>query len=114
MIALFLILAFIGLGFFGFKLMNDSDQVAATQPEAEAVTGVEASDQKVTPYFTVTGKVLLGDGATVSGTKVTWLKFAGLETDTDPGQPVIRRKSCLLYTSPSPRDRQKSRMPSSA
>ena len=26
------------------------------------------------------------------------------------GQPI----SCLLYTSPSPRDRQKSRMPSSA
>ena len=27
---------------------------------------------------------------------------------------VERRISCLLYTSPSPRDRQKSRMPSSA
>ena len=27
------------------------------------------------------------------------------------GQP---RRDCLLYTSPSPRDRQKSRMPSSA
>ena len=27
---------------------------------------------------------------------------------------LLRRKSCLLYTSPSPRDRQKSRMPSSA
>ena len=26
----------------------------------------------------------------------------------------IKKKSCLLYTSPSPRDRQKSRMPSSA
>ena len=26
----------------------------------------------------------------------------------------IQYKSCLLYTSPSPRDRQKSRMPSSA
>ena len=26
----------------------------------------------------------------------------------------INRKVCLLYTSPSPRDRQKSRMPSSA
>ena len=26
----------------------------------------------------------------------------------------IDRKTCLLYTSPSPRDRQKSRMPSSA
>ena len=35
----------------------------------------------------------------------------GVATDGD-----IRRKllSCLLYTSPSPRDRQKSRMPSSA
>ena len=27
---------------------------------------------------------------------------------------IIKSKSCLLYTSPSPRDRQKSRMPSSA
>ena len=27
---------------------------------------------------------------------------------------LTRYKSCLLYTSPSPRDRQKSRMPSSA
>ena len=27
---------------------------------------------------------------------------------------VEKLKSCLLYTSPSPRDRQKSRMPSSA
>ena len=29
-------------------------------------------------------------------------------------EAVIRGPSCLLYTSPSPRDRQKSRMPSSA
>ena len=29
-------------------------------------------------------------------------------------QPDIYAKHCLLYTSPSPRDRQKSRMPSSA
>ena len=28
--------------------------------------------------------------------------------------PVVLDKGCLLYTSPSPRDRQKSRMPSSA
>ena len=27
---------------------------------------------------------------------------------------ILERKTCLLYTSPSPRDRQKSRMPSSA
>ena len=34
-----------------------------------------------------------------------------LEDNT--GQPVIT-KDCLLYTSPSPRDRTRSRMPSSA
>ena len=27
---------------------------------------------------------------------------------------ILHRHACLLYTSPSPRDRQKSRMPSSA
>ena len=32
---------------------------------------------------------------------------------TDPGRSLFL-KYCLLYTSPSPRDRQKSRMPSSA
>ena len=32
--------------------------------------------------------------------------------DTEPDLGYIH--SCLLYTSPSPRDRQKSRMPSSA
>ena len=44
-----------------------------------------------------------------------------LEPDTgrkfweyDPGVNLERSYSCLLYTSPSPRDRQKSRMPSSA
>ena len=31
-----------------------------------------------------------------------------------PGELCTRGYSCLLYTSPSPRDRQKSRMPSSA
>ena len=36
-----------------------------------------------------------------------WLKFKG-------GKGVATYVGCLLYTSPSPRDRQKSRMPSSA
>ena len=30
------------------------------------------------------------------------------------GREALKLRSCLLYTSPSPRDRQKSRMPSSA
>ena len=33
---------------------------------------------------------------------------------TEGAKLIIRHNTCLLYTSPSPRDRQKSRMPSSA
>ena len=32
----------------------------------------------------------------------------------DPNEAPTVPQACLLYTSPSPRDRQKSRMPSSA
>ena len=39
---------------------------------------------------------------------------AGIETHTDTNILSVEADGCLLYTSPSPRDRQKSRMPSSA
>ena len=49
----------------------------------------------------------------------------GVKKNVDPGDKIVTiyivdieavdtRYTCLLYTSPSPRDRQKSRMPSSA
>ena len=41
------------------------------------------------------------------------IAVAGRMTTADRGLAVVLT-SCLLYTSPSPRDRQKSRMPSSA
>ena len=37
-----------------------------------------------------------------------------LEDKIDLNQYLVKHPACLLYTSPSPRDRQKSRMPSSA
>ena len=37
-----------------------------------------------------------------------------LDIQIDSWMDLERYKCCLLYTSPSPRDRQKSRMPSSA
>ena len=46
----------------------------------------------------------------------TWnnaeIDFVGNGTAASP--ITLRPQTCLLYTSPSPRDRQKSRMPSSA
>ena len=45
------------------------------------------------------------------------IKSEGIVTDVTNEEDIIRlikESNCLLYTSPSPRDRQKSRMPSSA
>ena len=39
---------------------------------------------------------------------------AGMSGETDAAAESIEARSCLLYTSPSPRDRTRSRMPSSA
>ena len=44
-------------------------------------------------------------------------KCGGLKTSTEIGNfilPIAAIRGCLLYTSPSPRDRTRSRMPSSA
>ena len=51
------------------------------------------------------------------GNAVTVIQYLFLEDDVAPtfdSTPVETITICLLYTSPSPRDRQKSRMPSSA
>ena len=56
------------------------------------------------------------------GGKPTWsLSFGfypgilfGMRTYEEEKQTAQTHPTCLLYTSPSPRDRQKSRMPSSA
>ena len=47
------------------------------------------------------------------------LSAAGVSTDSETRvrvriEPGVQRNTCLLYTSPSPRDRTRSRMPSSA
>ena len=54
------------------------------------------------------GARLVGDGAT---------PIQRVHTDTrtlQAGDLFVALKGCLLYTSPSPRDRTRSRMPSSA
>ena len=55
---------------------------------------------------TLEGK-LIGSGLKIGIVATRWNDFMG--------QRMLEgAKGCLLYTSPSPRDRQKSRMPSSA
>ena len=42
------------------------------------------------------------------------INLSDLINETNKPKEAEAPKTCLLYTSPSPRDRQKSRMPSSA
>ena len=50
----------------------------------------------------------------VSGLKDANLEIGDRTVYAAPRRLAVKIESCLLYTSPSPRDRQKSRMPSSA
>ena len=72
-----------------------------------------AKDIPYTPVFPYTGKQTIIDSDRVtlnSKEDMTFLTAKKAVSISSGGTVNI----CLLYTSPSPRDRQKSRMPSSA
>ena len=89
--------------------------VAAATPTATAaptITGVATPTSMASTVPTAQSAQTAGT-ATVAGTTPTMTAATG--TVTAPAVAAQGTVStCLLYTSPSPRDRQKSRMPSSA
>src|SRR5665811_2529071 len=89
-------------------------------PNVTVVSNVAAtSNDARTNYF---AKLGAGGLADVEAVEVDWLPEVMQYTDfladlTDPavdGRWLDWKTACLLYTSPSPRDRTRSRMPSSA
>ena len=60
------------------------------------------------------GQALEADQGTVEGGVAPFAQGRQLQADAAQAQLRGIDRVCLLYTSPSPRDRQKSRMPSSA
>ena len=62
------------------------------------------------------GVVVLGCSTTVQGNEVKLNIWPGahISTSGEQAQSLTLLNACLLYTSPSPRDRTRSRMPSSA
>ena len=59
-------------------------------------------------------KLATASSADVAQTIITDIQEAWINSHSDQTEKLLMSKACLLYTSPSPRDRQKSRMPSSA
>ena len=53
-------------------------------------------------------------GSPAQGGGYPYPSAAGTEPSSAASGPVVLAKTCLLYTSPSPRDPKTSRMPSSA
>ena len=71
----------------------------------------------INTYLSERGGVIFdpfsGSGTTLLEANVNGIDAYGTEID-DIAKLIIKVKTCLLYTSPIPRDRTRSRMPSSA
>ena len=84
-----------------------------TAPAPAVATGVETETSRL--YDSIrreVAKVFVGQEELVEGTLIAIFSGGHVLIESVPG--LGKTLFCLLYTSPSPRDRQKSRMPSSA
>ena len=92
-----------------------SDAGTVSKPAATLRHDADAAFQK---NDFRTGMTVLGQLVTVAPTDATsWLRLSRAVLQIRPrddNERALLLDRCLLYTSPSPRDRQKSRMPSSA
>ena len=84
-------------------------EIDLTAPVAPTVTAQLSNSE--TPVISGTANVVTGETLSVEVNGVVYTAGDGHLVDNGDGSWTL---TCLLYTSPSPRDRQKSRMPSSA
>ena len=90
----------------------ESDSVVFVNDTANQKIDVQLNGTLFTSYHYQASlpKPVLFPLVTASGKTLT----RGFPIDPQPGERVDHPHHCLLYTSPSPRDRSLSRMPSSA
>ena len=106
----------------GMAAFQEEDQVAAAKPWCKYAHRVESHDK--IPYYVEQairtslygrpGPVYLDMPADVIDGRVDDSTIGTAPTVGEPPRTHAEPDSCLLYTSPSPRDKRQSRMPSSA
>ena len=74
---------------------------------------VEWMDTIAIPFLESIGMTIVGSWSVYETNSYIWIRRFESESDRKR-LTELQYENCLLYTSPSPRDRQKSRMPSSA
>ena len=95
---------------FGYKLLEDNKTLVKVDKEVSALN--EIKDGVKSGAFSLRGAVEILEHQT--GRKLSAMGLKKIIDRETTDQPNGLLSSCLLYTSPSPRDRQKCRMPGSA
>ena len=100
---------------------TDGWQGIASSPTVSSISPNNIEESDSTQTIVITGQnfdsgataLLVGSGGNITPTTST-INTSSQITIVYSGSDAITTDTCLLYTSPSPRDRTRSRMPSSA
>ena len=89
-------------------LVSRLKEMSNTSPEKERAELMEAANKE--PKILDDKEISLADIAKLAGIK----EYTEQPKVSAKAEKLVESITCLLYTSPSPRDRTRSRMPSSA
>ena len=105
----------------GMQAPNTGTQDAALAKKAQEARGSSKVDEVLAAtgamgqaISTEVQKVIIGKSHVIDNVMVDILSNGNLLFEDFPGLAKTLMTNCLLYTSPSPRDVEESRMPSSA
>ena len=96
--------------------IQDIEGIGPAFSEKLEAAGINTVEALLEQGASAAGRKAIEEKTGISGDHIlTWVNHADLfRIKGVAGQFSELLEACLLYTSPSPRDRQKSRMPSSA